>query len=410
MSGFIDKLYERLKVAFPGRQGFEVEQAAQVEPPRVEQSMVELSRVEHALELLRYLALWSGQVKTLARASLELCETILISTADEDLKWDAARLVIQIGFRNRKNRIYYLSAGAHSNLVCLTFLEYHLANDPHNHESIADAFHTMALYDYYIPYDLSRGCLAQGICLALEDPSHRRLYRAALRFAHKIASLIGDPANRAIQQVFIQNHGFCAGLKAAWKDVVLANDRTDLDVDTEGYLEILGELSKSRLWHPYLLENCLDTFEYATLSHRNWLDSLLTGNHARKIFRWEAFARFIRIVWQNGLCLPGEYHEIVHFTVNLLVMKGKPVARDLANVVNHALKELEEDLKKLQPGKKHNDLKLVVRVQTELMKFLEDVTPNGWDDIMSSNAKARRGKFVQRMQRRWPRGGNGFFE
>jgi hypothetical protein len=94
---------------------------------------------------LRYLAIWSDQVTIVAGASFRLCEIILESVVDDELKWDAARLVIQIGFRDRKKNIYYkLEKSPYTTFqnkpVWLAFLEYHLANDPQNHDSIADAY------------------------------------------------------------------------------------------------------------------------------------------------------------------------------------------------------------------------------------------------------------------------------
>jgi hypothetical protein len=86
----------------------------------------------------------------------------------------------------------------------------------------------------------------------------------------------------------------------------------------------------------------------------------------------------------------------------MLVMKGKPAARSLAKVAEDALHELEDDLKTIQPGIKHN-AELIVQSQKELVKFLKDVNmhvPNGWEAVVSSKTRTRKRKVVKRMQRR----------
>jgi hypothetical protein len=152
ISRIIDRLYDRLMVAF--------------------QETTLREQVEQALKVLRFLTLWKGRNNAeyiKEDTTIDLFKTILDSGVEDNLKWDAARLVMQIGFRERKSGLLFGSAR-----IFVTFLEHHLVHEPHNHDYIADAFHALTLHRY-IPvrdFNLKEENLVRGICSALEDPSY----------------------------------------------------------------------------------------------------------------------------------------------------------------------------------------------------------------------------------------------
>jgi hypothetical protein len=384
MSVIVGKLYDQIKVAF------------QVNAP--------LERSKQALNVLRFLSLWKGLENVRYSrwdTTIGLCETILDSALDDDLKWDAARLAMQVGFRHRASNFGVLNKSA---TVCVTFLEHHLTHEPQNHDSIADAFQALILYHnepkFYSDriYDFSEGNFIRGICSALEDPGRERLHRLALRFVHHIAHVIGDPTNVVTQQIFIK-HGFSTALKAGWESVMLTNDREFPHRYTFIYLEILERLANSRIWHPYILDDHWDTFEYAGSHHLYWLRSLLRGDYARKTFGCQALAEYVRVAWRT--CLRPitlfEFNpELVLSTVNLLVMRGKPATRELAKVVEDTLRAVEAEQNSIRTEPAAMDLVVL----KELVKFFDDVEmhmPNGWRDVVI--AKARRRRDAMRM--RW---------
>jgi hypothetical protein len=381
----IDKLYDRLKVVF------------QDNTPR--------QQVEQALKVLRFLALWKGPKNAAAEyikgdVTVSLCTSILNSPLEDNLKWDAARLVIQIGFRDRESGVFFERESA---TVCVTFLEHHLAHEPHNHDPIADAFHALT-FSYPMPvYDMGKGDFARGICSALEDRSSIRLRRVALRFVHRIRYRLADPSNVAVQKVFI-DHGFSTALKAAWKSVVLAKDCDYGDVDTNDYLKILQRLSNSRIWHPYLLHDHWDTFEYATIDDLiDWLGPLLEGTFAENTFGSKAFMECVRIAWKNVI-RPAEDFELVLNLVSLLIMTGIADAHDFAILVGDALRAAEAQQKDTVTGARRIGIEQELSVLKNLVNFFEDVethSPNGWKDIVASKAKARRRKVAVRMHWRW---------
>jgi hypothetical protein len=52
------------------------------------------------------LTLWKGRERTeyiKAASSIELCGTIIGSAVEDNFKWDAARMVMQIGFRDTRS-------------------------------------------------------------------------------------------------------------------------------------------------------------------------------------------------------------------------------------------------------------------------------------------------------------------
>jgi hypothetical protein len=150
-------------------------------------------------------------------------------------------------------------------------------------------------------------------------------------------------------------------------------------------LRILGGLSTSRLWDPYLLDDHCDAFA-TSADLRDWLGPLLKSNYAKKAFGWRASAEYDRIAWKTGLYTT-ENPDFIPRTVNLLVMRGKPVVHGLAKVVSDALEAKQRNTDTTQIN-----VKMELVVLNELVKFLEDVAmhaPNGWGDVVTSKAKTR---------------------
>jgi hypothetical protein len=352
--------------------------------------------VEQALKVLRFLSFWKGpeSAKYIKEdKTIDLCSAISNSSVDK--RWHAARLVMQIGFRDRERGVLMRPESA---AICVDFLEHHLADESHSHhDSIADAFNALTL-DYHDPvYDL-KGNIARGICTALKDSSRSRLYRAALRFVYHIRHKIGDPENA---QVFI-DHGFSSALKATWVLVSRENNRDNIDVITPTKcLGLFRELSRSSIWHPYLLHDHWEIFRYATPADLlDWLGPLLKGDCARKTFSWKPFAEYIRIAWQTGLYNTDD-PELVHSIINVVTLYGKPAARGLAKVVKNALRAIRTNQ---ENAKFVDNVELAgLVILKQLVNFCKDTTthaPSGWEGDVISKTEARKRKVIQRMWRR----------
>jgi hypothetical protein len=267
-------------------------------------------QTERALKALRMLTLWEGRERTeyiKADSSIELCETILGSAVGDNFKWDAARMVMQIGFRDTRSDDYY-----GSETTCVAFLEHHLTKEPNHYDAIADAFQALSfIYDYNTPNYSTRENLVRVIFWALKSRRPPRLAATALKLVHHIRPYLSLDS-------FI-DQDFSSALKATWDGLVLAGNGDA--VHTDRYFDILKSMWCSPALHPYLLRDHWDAFDHATSGKRYWLITLLEGNYARKTFGWKAAAECIRISWKPGFYLDrDEFLGLVHRTINLLVM------------------------------------------------------------------------------------------
>jgi len=241
------------------------------------------AHAEQALQILQYLT----QCKALTNAenvdqytSLMLCEAILDSAVDGDIKWNVARSVMQLGFRDRRFGFF---TGSDFGRICVRFLEHHFAHDPENHDSIDDAFLALSIPNWVnkiLPGLLNDGNYMGWICSALKDPSRMNLRDAALRLVSFIADTIGDPQNQVVQKSWI-DHGLSSALKACWQNIL--DDHSDLSkYYMSRYFVILNGLSKSPIWHHFILNDHWETFECADCHNTDWLARLLRGDYARK--------------------------------------------------------------------------------------------------------------------------------